>query len=89
MIAGGAVTGEAVDMNLAKVASPPGEVVRTFAEGVKLLSEGQDINYEGVSGTIDFNEFGNVGVPAVRLMEVQSGEWRTKEVIDATNFPPS
>ena len=90
MIAGGATTGEAVDSNLAAVASPPGEVVRTFADGAKLLAEGKDINYEGVSGTIDFNEYGNVGVPAVRLMEVdESGEWVTKEVVDATNFPPS
>jgi branched-chain amino acid transport system substrate-binding protein len=90
MVAGGATTGEAVDANLAKVAGPPGEVVRTYAEGVKLLGEGKEIDYEGVSGTINFNETGNVGVPAVRLIEVNdSGEWVTIEVIDASDFPPS
>jgi len=90
MVAGGASTGEAADANLASVAGPPGEVVRTYAEGVKLLGEGKEINYQGVSGNVDFNETGNVGVPAVRLLEIDdSGEWMTIDVIDASDFPAS
>ena len=90
MVAGGEATGAAVDANLAKVAGPPGEVVRTYAEGVKLLGEGKEINYEGVSGSINFNDTGNVGVPAVRVMEVNDeGSWVTIDVIDAGDFPAS
>lgn len=90
MVAGGETTGAAVDANLAKIAGPPGEVVRTYEEGVKLLGEGKEINYEGVSGSINFNDTGNVGVPAVRIMEVdKDGNWVTIDVIDASDFPAS
>lgn len=90
MAAGGEATGAAVDANLSAVANPPGEVVNTYEEGIRLLGEGQEINYEGVSGSIDFNETGNVGVPAVRLITVgDSGTWETYQIIDASDFPPS
>ncbi|NND50487.1 MAG: ABC transporter substrate-binding protein [Rhizobiales bacterium] len=90
MIKGGEATGAAVDANMAAVAAPPGERVTNFADAVKLIKEGKEINYDGPSGTIDFNEWGNVGIPAVRLMQVDdSGQWITKQVIDARSFPAS
>ena len=90
MIAGGEATGAAVDANLAAVAAPPGERVTNFADAVAALKAGKEINYDGPSGTVDFNQHGNVGIPAVRLMQVDdSGEWVTKQVIDARDFPPS
>jgi ABC-type branched-subunit amino acid transport system substrate-binding protein len=49
------------------VANPPGEVVvagaEGFREGIKLLREGKDINYEGASGPVDFNSKGDVVTP--------------------------
>jgi len=87
MIAGGETTGKSADDNLAMVANPPGVVVTTFAEGVAALAAGKDINYEGPSGSVDFNEHGDAGAPAVKVMTVRNGKWVTAMIIDATNFP--
>jgi ABC-type branched-subunit amino acid transport system substrate-binding protein len=42
-----------------KVAQPPGEKVYTYADGIKALRAGKDINYEGLAGTQDWNKFGD------------------------------
>jgi branched-chain amino acid transport system substrate-binding protein len=42
-----------------KVAQPPGEKVYTYTEGIKALRAGKEINYEGISGTQDWNIFGD------------------------------
>jgi len=48
---------------LREVANGPGEVVRPgeWAKAKKLIADGQDINYEGASGNVDFDENGDVG----------------------------
>jgi ABC-type branched-subunit amino acid transport system substrate-binding protein len=58
--AAGENTGEGMRNNLGKVSGPPGVQVTSFADGVKELKAGHDIDYVGASGPIDFNEFGNV-----------------------------
>ncbi len=87
MIAGGETTGEAIDSNLAMVANPPGVKVTTFADGVAALADGQDINYEGPSGSVDFNDHGDAGAPAVKVLSVKNGVWEVDAIIDATSFP--
>jgi len=48
---------------LREVASGPGEVVRPgeWEKAKQLIAEGKDINYEGASGNVDFDENGDVG----------------------------
>ncbi len=83
-------SGAAVDAHLVDVANPPGVKVLSFEEGVKALRGGQEIDYVGASGSVDFNEFGNVSIPATRVLKVDdSGEWETIKVIDSSMFPPS
>jgi branched-chain amino acid transport system substrate-binding protein len=52
---------------LRDVANPPGEVVGPGAGGIHkallLIADGQDINYEGASGPVDFDEHGDVSGP--------------------------
>ena len=52
---------------LRDVANPPGEVVGPGAAGIQkalaLIASGQDINYEGASGPVDFDENGDVSGP--------------------------
>lgn len=43
-----------------KVANGPGTKVYNYADGVKLLRNGQSINYEGASGSCDYNQYHNV-----------------------------
>jgi branched-chain amino acid transport system substrate-binding protein len=61
------VTGVNVRDMLRKVSNPPGEVVVAGVEGLKkalqLLKDGKDINYEGVAGSQDFDEHGDVFTP--------------------------
>ncbi len=45
--------------NVRKVAQPPGEKVYNYADGIKLLRAGKKINYEGIAGTQDWNQFGD------------------------------
>lgn len=88
MVAGGEATGEAVDSNLVPVATPEGTEVISFTEGVAALEAGEEINYEGASGSIDFNEYGNVTIPATRLLEIsEDGTWETIKMVDSSAFP--
>ena len=58
----GRATGEAIRDNLRAVANPTGEKVYygEWAKAVSLLKEGKEINYQGVSGDVDFNATGGV-----------------------------
>ncbi len=89
MQASGGLTGEGVDENMIDIATPGGAMVRSFADGVKELASGNDIDYHGASGNVNYNEFGNAGAPAIRLLKVDNGEWMVSEVIDSGAFPPS
>jgi branched-chain amino acid transport system substrate-binding protein len=61
------VNGVNVRDMLRKVANPPGQVVVAGVDGLKmaleLLKDGRDINYEGVAGSQDFDENGDVVTP--------------------------
>jgi len=61
------VNGVNVRDMLRKVSNPPGEVVVAGVDGLKraleLLEDGKDINYEGVAGSQDFDDNGDVYTP--------------------------
>ena len=52
------------------VSNPPGTTVSDYKQGVDMINAGTDINYEGASGPMDFNQFHNV-----------SGAW---DIVQAT-----
>lgn len=80
-------TGEGIDGQLVSV-SRDGEKVFTFADGVKALGEGKDIDYDGASGPVNFTDTGNVTVPATRLLVIDdNGEWVSTKTIDTTAYP--
>ncbi len=47
---------------LREVASPPGTTIGPgeFKKAVRLIAKGDDINYDGAGGNVDFDENGNV-----------------------------
>jgi ABC-type branched-subunit amino acid transport system substrate-binding protein len=71
----GSTDSEAIRDNLRDVASAPGEVILPgeWAKAVELLADGQDINYEGASGSVDFDENGDVP-GTIGHWEIQDGE---------------
>ena len=62
---------------LRDVANPPGDVVGPGAGGIQkallLIAEGKDINYEGASGPVDFDEHGDVSGP-IEIWTVEGNE---------------
>lgn len=62
------------------VANPPGEAIgpgrAEIARALRLIAEGEDINYEGAGGAVDFDEngdvFGTIEIWTVKDGEIQS-----------------
>jgi branched-chain amino acid transport system substrate-binding protein len=59
------VTSKSIRDNLRKVSCPPGEVIKPgeFKKAFALLKAGKDVNYEGASGSTDFDQNGDVVTP--------------------------
>ncbi len=45
---------------ITQVTNPPGELCYTYASCLQLLNSGKKINYEGATGSFDFNKFHNI-----------------------------
>jgi neutral amino acid transport system substrate-binding protein len=67
-------SGAGINSKLKEVSGPAGTVVSSFAEGAKLLRNGQAINYNGASGPIDFDQNGNIVKSNFRVAEVKDGK---------------
>ena len=61
--AAGSTNGDAIGAKMRTIANPPGNVVSDYAVAYQDLKAGKKINYEGVSGPLDFNEHNNVYGP--------------------------
>jgi len=74
-VKGQPLTAEAIRGQLRQVANPPGAFVGPgdFAAAFKLLADGQDINYEVASGTVDFNDYGDVSAP-IEIWRFKNGK---------------
>jgi ABC-type branched-subunit amino acid transport system substrate-binding protein len=55
--------GAAIADAIGKVASPPGTTVQSYADGLKAINAGTEINYDGASGPMDYNQYHNVFGP--------------------------
>ncbi|ARV61293.1 amino acid ABC transporter substrate-binding protein [Nostocales cyanobacterium HT-58-2] len=53
-------SGVGIANKIREVANAPGTEVTDVCEGLKLLKEGKDINYQGASGNVDVDENGDV-----------------------------
>lgn len=67
------VSRKAILDNIRKVSSPPGKKVMNFAEGAKLLRQGQDIDYDGVAGSQDFDAYGNA-ITYLKVVLIEEGK---------------
>jgi branched-chain amino acid transport system substrate-binding protein len=70
----GEVSGTVIKDHLRAVANPPGAAVYAFAEGAKLLQEGKKINYEGASGSCDFDQIGDILSAPFSVQQVRKGK---------------
>ncbi len=63
-----------VGVAMTDISNPPGQKVTSFAEGLAALSSGQDIDYDGASGPINFDANGDMA-PNVGLFKVDNGKF--------------
>jgi len=55
--------GTTVSRDMSKVTNPPGTACYTYSSCLKLLKAGTKINYEGASGSLDYNKYNNTFGP--------------------------
>jgi neutral amino acid transport system substrate-binding protein len=75
-------TGDGIKSKIRDVANAPGVEVTEPCEAMKLIREGEEINYQGASGNVDIDEYGDV-VGSYDVWTVK--EDGTLEVIDKVN----
>lgn len=70
--------------NIPLVANPgDGKIeVGSFTEGKQALEAGHEIDYVGLNGPIDFDEYGNVTAPYA-ISQVQDGQWEMISLVEA------
>ncbi len=68
-------TGENLRDRLREVSNPPGELVESpnFKKAFELIKQGVDIDWEGVAGSVDFDEAGDVLTP-IAVWKYSKGE---------------
>jgi branched-chain amino acid transport system substrate-binding protein len=81
-IAAGDDSGEAIGSEIVNV-TREGTQCSTFEECAKLLEDGEDIDYEGVSGPTDMNDSGSPSSGSIGINEYQKGN--TYEQVDTVS----
>lgn len=75
-------TGSALKDQIREVANAPGEEVTDVCQALTLVRDGQDINYQGASGNVDFNDQGDV-VGAYDIWTINDeGQLEVEETIE-------
>jgi len=78
----GEASGTVIKDHLRTVSNPPGAAVYSYAEGARLLREGKKINYEGASGSCDFDGIGDILSAPFSVQQVRRGKSELVTVIN-------
>jgi ABC-type branched-subunit amino acid transport system substrate-binding protein len=77
----GEATGTAIRDTVRKISQGSGVKVDSAVEGLKLLAQGKDVNYEGASGPCDFTEIGDILDCKIRFEQAQGGKFKLVKLI--------
>lgn len=85
-IAAGSTDGEAIKDQLSSITDEPGEAytLEQFDEAVTALQNGEEINYEGVSGPIAFDENGDPTAATYEQFTYSNGKLEVEEQVEAS-----
>jgi branched-chain amino acid transport system substrate-binding protein len=75
-----AATGVAIHDNVRKICQGGGTKVYSAVDGLKLLAQGKEINYEGASGPCDFTDIGDIVDCKFRYNKVSGGKFALVKV---------
>ena len=78
----GEASGTAIKENLRTISNPPGTVVTSYEDGARLLAEGKKINYEGASGSCDFDAIGDILSRPFGVYQVRKGKIEQAAIIN-------
>ena len=70
----GEASGTAIKDTLRTISNPPGTAVTSYEDGARLLAEGKKINYEGASGSCDFDAIGDILSRPFGAYQVRKGK---------------
>ena len=77
----GEATGTAIKDNVRKISQGAGVKVDNAVEGLKLLAQGKEINYEGASGPCDFTEIGDIIDCKIRFDVAEKGAFKLVKLL--------
>jgi branched-chain amino acid transport system substrate-binding protein len=72
--------GPAIRDAIRKVSQGDGTVVDNAIDGIKLIGEGKKVNYEGASGSCDFDQYGDIVDAKFKIEQVKGGKLTTVEI---------
>jgi ABC-type branched-subunit amino acid transport system substrate-binding protein len=76
--------GTTVARDMTRVTNPPGTACFTYATCLRLLKAGTKINYEGASGSLDYNKYNNTFGPYGAFQATTSGLEKQIAVMSAS-----
>jgi len=77
----GDATGSAVREHVRKISQGSGAKVDNAVDGLKLLAQGKEINYEGASGPCDFTDSGDIVDCKIRFDQADKGKFKPVRTI--------
>jgi branched-chain amino acid transport system substrate-binding protein len=77
----GEATGTTVRDTVRKISQGGGAKVDSAVEGLKLLAQGKEINYEGASGPCDFTDIGDILDCKIRFDQAQGAKFKFVKMI--------
>jgi branched-chain amino acid transport system substrate-binding protein len=77
----GEATGTSVRDTVRKISQGGGAKVDSAVDGLKLLAQGKEINYEGASGPCDFTDIGDILDCKIRFDQAQGAKFKFVKMI--------
>jgi len=73
-------TGPAIRDAIRKVSQGGGTMVDNALDGIKLIGQGKKVDYDGASGSCDFDEHGDIVNAKFKIEQVRNGKLTTVEI---------
>jgi ABC-type branched-subunit amino acid transport system substrate-binding protein len=78
------LTGPAVSEQIRAVANPGGEVIQpdSLADGLEMAANGDEIQYQGASGAVEFDENGDLSAASFDVFEFSAEGYEVTDQVD-------
>ena len=73
-------TGPAIRDAIRQVSQGGGTVVDNALDGIRLIGEGKKVNYDGASGSLDFDQYGDILDAKFKIEQAKGGKLVTIEI---------